>query len=195
MPGRNTRRNTKKNGHLICFAFHCHTDCSVGGCHCRGKVTHSACILCVCGCMGALSLLLVRAGTCVFRRARICQSVRGCICCLEGRVRLWLQQTYCNCIPSYMTAVFPYRRVCERQHIMFTCTHRESLTRQGSKQTAIIKACCWSLVVFNQWKPAKEAEHISLWLSVKGGITLPSFRVPFNFTTCSSTECWLHLHY
>lgn len=76
-----------------------------------------------------------------------CVCLRGCSCCLEGRANLWLQQTHCNCIPSYMTAVFPYRRmhvfvcvcVCDRQHIMFTCTHCESLARQGSKQTAIIK--------------------------------------------------------
>lgn len=148
----------------------------------------------MCGCMGLFLLLLVRV--CVFL---------SCVCvCLPECARLHLlfrgscqtvapPDAHCNCIPSYMTAVFPYRRVCERQRIMFTCTHRESLTRQGSKQTAIIKTCCWSLIVFNQRKPAKETEHISLWLSVKGGITLPSFRVPFNFTTCSSHR--LHLHY
>lgn len=29
--------------------------------------------------------------------------------------------------------------------------------------------------MFNQWKPAKESEHISLKLSVKGGVPSPSF--------------------
>ena len=48
----------------------------------------------------------MRASICVFA------SVWDCICCLEGRASRWPQQTYCDCIPSYVTAVFPYWPPC-----------------------------------------------------------------------------------
>lgn len=106
---KNPRRNTtsRRMGIPSFFAFHCHTDCSVGGCHCQGKVAYSACILCMCGCMGVFFASVSQSG---YVYASLPECVCDCICCLEGRVRLWIHQTYCNCIPSYTTAVFP--RVC-----------------------------------------------------------------------------------